>query len=74
MEDLNKKVLEICNNIKNCSPAAVKVAKRFLRELKQKPDSKKLEFSGKTLADIRITKEAVEGIKAFLEKRKPSWL
>ena len=74
MENLDKKALEVCNNIKNCSPTAVKVAKRFLRELKQKPDSDKLEFSGKTLADIRVTKEAVEGIKAFLEKRKPSWL
>jgi methylglutaconyl-CoA hydratase len=32
-----------------------------------------LEYVSKTLADLRVSSEGQEGIKAFIEKRKPSW-
>jgi methylglutaconyl-CoA hydratase len=55
------------------SPQAVSVAKRFLRTLGEKSFAEQGPVAVKTLADIRVTDEAQEGLKAFLEKRPPSW-
>lgn len=60
-----------------CGPQAVKVAKRLVLDLSwpelrnQQPDS--LEYVAKVLADLRVSKEGQEGLRAFLEKRKPNW-
>lgn len=55
------------------SPQALRTAKKFIFDLKKKPDSDKIKFAAQTLADLRVTEEAQEGIRAFLEKRKPKW-
>jgi methylglutaconyl-CoA hydratase len=72
-EDLKKKTDEIINQIKSSSPQALSVAKSFLREIKGKDMSSQNNIASKTLADIRVTEEAQEGLKAFLEKRSPKW-
>lgn len=73
IEDLNKKVNEMVKQIKSSSPQALIVAKKFLREIKGKNISDQNDVASKTLADIRVTDEAQEGLKAFLEKRLPKW-
>lgn len=75
---LEKQVSEWTQSISQCGPNAVKVAKQLVLDLSwperrsQLPDC--LESIAKTLAQLRISDEGQEGVRAFLEKRKPSWL
>ena len=57
------------------SPAAMVAAKELIHNVAKKPiDQKLLEDTARRIADIRATAEGKEGIEAFLEKRKPSWV
>ena len=75
---LNEEVERLLGNILQCSPNAMAVAKRLVLDLSwperraKLPDC--LEHVSKVLADVRVSKEGQEGIRAFLEKRKPSWI
>ena len=77
-KDLPAALEKVLENILNGAPNAMAVAKRLVHDLTwpekraHYPDS--LEYVAKVLADVRISPEAQEGLKAFLEKRKPSWL
>lgn len=56
------------------SPYAMSEAKKLIREVSQQPIS--IELAQKTaahLANIRRSNQAQEGLKAFLEKRSPTW-
>jgi methylglutaconyl-CoA hydratase len=75
---LEQSVERVLSQMLQCGPNAMAVAKRLVLDLTwperrtQFPDC--LEYVAKTLADLRISKEGQEGVRAFLEKRKPSWL
>jgi methylglutaconyl-CoA hydratase len=60
-------------SILSASPQALAVAKEFLRSLGKIPRADQGPLAVKTLADIRVTPQAQEGLKAFLAKRKPDW-
>lgn len=68
----------LVGNMLQCGPNAMTVAKRLVLDLSwperraQHPDC--LAYVSKTLADLRVSPEGQEGLKAFLEKRKPAWL
>lgn len=68
----------VLENILQCGPNAISVAKRLVLDLtwperrSQFPNS--LDYVAKVLADVRISAEGQEGVRAFLEKRKPAWL
>ena len=76
--ELNAEVERVLANVLQCGPAAMAVAKRLVLDLSwperraRFPDP--LEYVAKALADIRISSEGQEGVRAFLEKRKPAWL
>jgi methylglutaconyl-CoA hydratase len=70
LEAARRRVLD---NICSASPQAVSVAKDFLRQLSRLPAGDHGRLAARTLADIRVTPEAQEGLKAFLEKRPPAW-
>lgn len=55
------------------APGAVAAAKRLARDLGPRIDPKVIEDSVRRLADIWEGAEAMHGISAFLEKRKPDW-
>lgn len=66
------------DNITQCGPGAMAVAKKLVLDLSW-PESRAktsdpLEFVAQLLADVRTSAEGQEGVKAFLEKRKPAWL
>lgn len=75
---LNEALSKLLSTMVQCGPHAVAVAKRLVLDLSwperraQQPDC--LDYVAKTLAEIRTTPEGQEGVTAFLEKRKPSWL
>jgi methylglutaconyl-CoA hydratase len=65
-------------NIVQCGPNAMAIAKKLVLELswpeKRAKTADPLEYVAKLLADVRVSPEGQEGVKAFLEKRKPAWL
>ncbi|MBV8665148.1 MAG: enoyl-CoA hydratase/isomerase family protein [Burkholderiaceae bacterium] len=64
-------VKALCAN----SPNAVKEAKRLVREVAGMPLSDSLiADSAERIAAIRASDEGREGVRSFLEKRKPNWL
>ena len=75
---VHAKVEAIASNILQCSPNAMKVAKELVLNLswpeKRAALSDPFESVAETLANLRITEEAQDGVRAFLEKRKPKWL
>jgi len=73
-EDLDKACSRITKNLLQCGPNAMAAAKRLVRDLKQMKSDDSLEYVAKVLADLRVTPEGQEGLKAFLEKRKPNWI
>ena len=75
---LKMAVDRVLENVLQCGPQAMAVAKSLVLNLSV-PERRSqyqdcLEYVSKTLADLRVSEEGQEGIKAFLEKRKPSWL
>jgi methylglutaconyl-CoA hydratase len=57
------------------SPAAMTACKELISAVANKPiDQSVLDDSAQCIADIRSTPEGKEGVAAFLEKRKPSWI
>ena len=66
-----KKLAEIAQ----CGPAAIRAAKKLVFDLLQRnSDSEQLETAAQTLAALRVSEEGQEGLRAFLEKRKPRWI
>lgn len=57
----------------NCGPRAIAMCKKLFREVPGMPLEKAYDYTADMIARLRISDEAQEGMKAFLEKRKPSW-
>jgi 2-ketocyclohexanecarboxyl-CoA hydrolase len=71
-DDLDRTVAEWCNEINERSPTAIAIAKRSFNA-----DSDNIRGIGnaglEALALLYQTPECAEGVKAFLEKRKPNF-
>ena len=70
---LETAMLRVTESMVSASPNAVRTAKAFLRDLGRMPWEEQGDLAVRTLADIRVTDEAQEGLRAFLEKRPPRW-
>ena len=66
--DLDDRVAAVCDALLAGGPEAVRAAKQLVREA---PDGQAL---GEIAATRRASAEGQEGLSAFLEKRRPSWL
>ncbi len=56
-----------------CAPGAVADSKRLVEEVAYRPVESLLEETAKRIARARVGPEGQEGVRAFLEKRKPTW-
>ena len=73
--DLDTRVAGIVQALANNSPNAVRAAKTLVREVAGQPvTTALLEDTANRIAAIRASFEGREGVAAFLEKRRPSWL
>lgn len=76
--ELNQEIEKVLENILLCGPNAMSVAKKLVFDLswpEQRAEQKDcLEYVAEALAKLRVSPEGQEGIRAFLEKRKPSWI
>jgi methylglutaconyl-CoA hydratase len=73
--ELDAKVAEIAKALVAAGPQAVKASKALVQDVAEKEISAALvERTVRGIADIRVSDEGREGIRSFLEKRKPNWL
>jgi methylglutaconyl-CoA hydratase len=74
-DQLDAKVTEIATALANAGPEAVKACKRLLHDVAgQEITPGLVRRTVEAIADIRASDEGREGIRSFLDKRKPSWL
>lgn len=72
----NKDVEDCVEQFLKAGPEAQRMAKRLIYGVEDRIGHKnsQKEFTCKTIAQMRISKEGQEGMNALLEKRKPKWL
>ena len=72
---LDAAVADIVKALVANSPNAVKEAKRLVQDVADQPLTAELiTDTVERIADIRSSDEGKEGVRSFLEKRKPNWL
>lgn len=55
-------------------PEALAVCKKMLEDVTLMPLQEARDYTARVIAKLRISEEGLEGMKAFLEKRRPQWL
>ena len=71
--DLDAVVSRITGSVLASGPHAISETKRLLREINGKTPAESAESTVACIADLRAGEEGQEGIRAFLEKRTPSF-
>lgn len=72
---LDAKLDELLKALTSASPAAVRACKTLLADVTGREiDDALIAKTVEGIADIRASDEGREGVQAFLQKRKPSWL
>jgi len=73
-EKLEEAAAELVAKLRDKSPAVLKLAHMSLRQVLDADFKKELEEVTRIYLDLLMrTEDAVEGLKAFIEKRKPQW-
>lgn len=70
---LDGRIDGIVRELRQGAPRALGAAKALLRTIVALPKDRAIEESIRTIAELRVSPEAQEGLSAFLEKRKPNW-
>lgn len=74
-EQLDEQIDKLVDTILANSSEAVKDAKRLVFDVEgQEVNDALLQMTSERIADIRASEEGKEGLAAFLEKRRPSWV
>lgn len=74
-DELDGKINEILGALMLTSPSAVVEAKRLVRDLTARPiDDHLIEDTAQRIADVRASDDGREGVRSFLDKRKPRWV
>ena len=74
-DGMDEQISTLCTALLANGPKAIESAKNLIQAVSQKSiDDELMEDTIERIAQIRSTPEAKEGIRAFLEKRKPFWV
>jgi methylglutaconyl-CoA hydratase len=72
--DLDDAMERLSTEIMACAPGAVAASKGLVDDITGVPiDEELLEETARLIADRRASEEGQEGVRAFLDKRKPGW-
>jgi methylglutaconyl-CoA hydratase len=72
--DLDAEVARYLEELRLAGPEAVRAAKRLIRDVWGRSTAEAAEVTTAVLADRRVSAEGQEGLRAFLEKRRPAWV
>ena len=72
--ELDRIVAKYVNDLLSSAPEAVAAAKRLIARVATASPAEAAEFTAETIAERRVSKEGQGGLRAFLDKRPPSWL
>jgi methylglutaconyl-CoA hydratase len=72
-EDLDRMIARYVNEVQTAGPLAVAAAKKLIAEVSRQDRTGAMEYSIDAIAVQRVSAEGQEGMRAFLDKRKPSW-
>ena len=72
-EKLEDATMELAQKLAAKSPLALEMGKRAFYGMSDMEYSKAIEYSNEVFSALCTTEDAHEGVKAFLEKRKPVW-
>jgi len=70
---LNKEVLKVANTIASKSNLTIKIGKQAFYKQLEMPLRKAYAYASRMMTLNMMTRDAKEGISAFLEKREPKW-
>lgn len=73
-EKLAEEVGETVSLLLTSGPEALANCKELIHKVPQMSFEEVKAFTAKMIAELRVSKEGQEGMSAFLEKRKPSWV
>lgn len=73
-DDLDAEVDKVVQSLLACAPGALARTKSLVRQVCTLSPEDEAEYTSEQTAAARATDEGKEGLAAFLEKRKPSWL
>ena len=71
--DLDAAVAQYVDEILTAAPKAIAAGKALIPRVWNAPADEATSITAKAIAARRVSEEGQEGMKAFLEKRKPSW-
>ena len=72
--DLEETVAQYLREILSSSPSAVAAAKSLIREVHGRRPDDVIALTTGRIAEQRVSEDGQEGMRAFLEKRKPRWV
>jgi methylglutaconyl-CoA hydratase len=71
--ELDRMIAKYANDVLTAGPEAVAAAKRLIADVAHKTPSQAMEHTADAIARQRVSPEGQEGMRAFLDKRKPAW-
>jgi methylglutaconyl-CoA hydratase len=72
--ELDDAIERVAKTILSSSPTGIAVAKELFPRVAQASYDETLELTAKSIAEQRTSPEGQEGLRAFLEKRRPAWM
>jgi len=72
-EMLDDAVASVLSSLQACGPQAIRTVKTLVAGLAELSQAEQRQFTAQTIAQTRTGDEGQEGLRAFLEKREPSW-
>ncbi len=72
-ENFELRAKQVVQSFMKAGPKAGVKGKMFFKKLLMTEPAKQKQFTAQSIADFRVSAEAQEGMKALLEKRKPTW-
>ena len=73
LAELDAAVDRVLREVRSSAPHAITAAKRLLAALEGLDRDSAIQLTAETIANLRTGAEGQEGLRAFLEKRKPGW-
>jgi enoyl-CoA hydratase/carnithine racemase len=72
-DDLEEATMELAGKLAAKSPLAMQIGKTAIYAMQDIPYHQSIDYLSELFAALCSTEDAEEGVRAFLEKRKPSW-